>query len=260
MIALAIVYFVLVVFLRKSRNTIIKISAFIPITMLAVRLVLRIFLPSPYLTDDQALAMIFRALPMNMCGIAAMMLPIVVFSKSQFWMSFFYFFSMPGTFITLLVAIFADSATSFGLNDYEMWAFFVPHLMYFIVPASMLIYFKVKPRPRDMKWVWLGVFMIVTVVHQINTLINDLAFAGEPTINHIFTILPGDFSFHTGDYVEYPILGHLYHLMWRLSYWYLFGIIPILIIGNLIMSIPFFKFRKKSRLRGLDNLHRKHDN
>ncbi len=230
--AIAAVLTGLMLLFKSKRKVILIIASFVPIALVAARIVYRICVPGG-LSGSLHLANVLQGLPLQMCGIASILLPVAALTKNRLVFDITYFFSMPGALLALLL----DSTASLSFADFEMWAFFVPHVLYFVLPIIMTAFGYITPRIKDIPWVMLIIAGIITVVHLINLLINH--FTEPMTVNFIFTLFPGDSVAETGEFVELPLLGQLYHFAGETPYFYLFLFLPVLAALDAILALPF---------------------
>lgn len=225
----------------SKRRLIFIIASFVPIVLVTVRVVYRIFTPGD-MDSVLHLSNILQGLPLQMCGISAILLPYFVLTKNSLIFSLLYFFSCPGAFMTLLL----DNTAQFGFANVEMWTFFIPHILYFLLPIVLIICKEAMPQTRDLTWVFAMIIIILVIVHFICLIFNAIWGTAEHPIivNYIFTIFPGNCDTATGEWIELPILGWLFHLTGGLQLFYLLLLAPLLLAIDAVLYAPLY-FHKR---------------
>lgn len=212
----------------KHTGTVLTVLSFLPISLIIVRLI----------TRYGDIANFLQGLPLQMCGIAAILLPIISVTKNKLLFNFVYFFSLPGTVLAMAL----DSTASLSFTDIEMWCFFVPHTLYLVVPLAMILTGYLRPQGKYIKWIFLMVIGFITIAHFTNLIINKIV--GDMTVNFVFTLFPGDSVAATGEFVELPILSQLFHLSGDTPYFYLYLIMPLLLLVFVLLYLPFISKAK----------------
>lgn len=159
-------------------------------------------------------------LPLHLCSLNAMLLPIVVLTRNKHLGNLLMLWSI-GAFAALVLN------TSVAAAKITSWVFvfyYFPHVLEFGIP---IILFKLKLIKLDKKCIWstmaitLGAYI---VIHFINVFINQycianniLDWAGEVVqVNYMFSI------FHEGN----PLLKLFYDII-PYQFWYMLLCIPV---------------------------------
>jgi len=217
----------------RHRQVVFMVACWIPLFFVTARVLWRAFGLNGY-TGHLQLSTTLQGLPLNMCGVASLILPIVAMKRERvpLVVSFAYFFSMPGAIVTLVLG----NAAPKSMLDPEYWIYFVPHSLYVVVPVAMAVTGFLRPRIKDIPWVILLVAALITVAHLLNLAIN--AAFGPLTVNYINTMWPGDMIQATGQWSTFPIMGTLFEWTGGAVYWYLYLLLPILLTLQGLLALP----------------------
>lgn len=153
-------------------------------------------------------------LPLHLCSLNAMVLPIAVFSRNKVVNNLLLLWSL-GALIALIVN------TSVAETEILSWTFvfyYFPHVLEFGIPVLMFLLKLVK---KDVKCIatTLGITMVsYTLIHFINLWINSYAVANNILdwagnvirVNYMYSIYP-----------ENPILALFYQIL-PFEYWYMY--------------------------------------
>ncbi len=169
-------------------------------------------------------------LPLHLCSINAILLPIAVFTRSK---------TVGNMLLVWCLGALAALVVNMAQAEYELlsWTFvfyFFPHVLEFGIPVLL---FKLGLVEKDPKCILstLGLTMaIYTAVHFINLGINAwcaanqiLDYAGNLIqVNYMYSILP-----------ENPLLV-LFKQVIPYDYWYMYMIVPILAVYLLLVYLP----------------------
>lgn len=162
-------------------------------------------------------------LPLHLCSLNAMLLPIVVFTRNKRLGNLLMLWS-----IGALAALVLN--TSVATSKITSWVFvfyYFPHVLEFGIP---LILFKLKLIKLDKKCIWSTVSITLgayIAIHFINVFINQycienniLDWAGEVVqVNYMFSI------FHEGN----PLLKLFYDII-PYQFWYMLLCIPVAVV------------------------------
>ncbi len=169
-------------------------------------------------------------LPLHLCSINAILLPIAVFTRSK---------TVGNMLLVWCLGALAALVVNMAQAEYELlsWTFvfyYFPHVLEFGIPVLL---FKLGLVEKDPKCILstLGLTMaIYTAVHFINLGINAwcaanqiLDYAGNLIqVNYMYSILP-----------ENPLLV-LFKQVIPYDYWYMYMIVPILAVYLLLVYLP----------------------
>ena len=169
-------------------------------------------------------------LPLHLCSLNAILLPIVVFTRSK---------TMGNMLLVWCLGALAALVVNMAQAEYEInsWTFvfyYFPHVMEFGIP---ILLFKLGLVEKHQKYIpsTLGLTMaIYTMIHFANLLINDycqknqiLDYAGNVIkVNYMYSLVP-----------ENPLLV-LFKMVIPYNYWYMYMIVPILAVYLVIVYMP----------------------
>lgn len=181
-------------------------------------------------------------LPLHLCSINALILPIVVITGSKV---------LGNLLLVWCLGALAAILANFEMVDVELdspafFFYYFPHVFEFGVPVLL---FKLKQIEKDHKCI--GSTLLITVViytgvHLCNKIINACcAAAGNSTrVNYMFSIDPTN-----------PLVA-LFHRIVPFEYWYMYMVFPIVAVYLLIVYAPQLRAAYRSR-RGIRRPRRK---
>ena len=184
----------------------------------------------------------YQNLPLHLCSINAMLLPIVVFSKNKTLGNLLLVWSLGA----LLSIIFNDAAMNIKLFSWKFFFYYFPHVIEFGIPV---ILFKTGLIKKDFRCIpsTLGItFVIYTAVHFINVNLNAYflekgiqnIYGGVLQVNYMFSIRPDNVLLD----IFYKIVPH--------SYWYMLLALPIIAVYLMVIYMPqiisYYKEKKKA--------------
>ena len=175
-------------------------------------------------------------LPLHLCSINAMLLPIVVFTRNK-------------TLGNLLLVWCLGALTALVVNmaqaEYELmsWTFvfyYFPHVLEFGIPILLFSLGIIEKHPKYIISTIAITMVIYTGVHLCNLGINNwleannvLDYAGNLIqVNYMYSIVP-----------ENPLLA-LFKQVIPYDYWYMYMIVPILVVYLGIVYLPQILRRK----------------
>ena len=178
-------------------------------------------------------------LPLHLCSINALLLPIVVFTRNK---------TMGNLLLVWCLGALAALVVNMAQAEYELasWTFvfyFFPHVLEFGIP---ILLFKLGLIEKHPKYILstLGITMIIyTGVHLCNLGLNAYCaahnivdYAGEVIqVNYMYSLVP-----------ENPLLA-LFMQVIPYEYWYMYMIVPILAVYLSLVYLPqILKNRKKT--------------
>ena len=171
-------------------------------------------------------------LPLHLCSVNAMLLPIAVFSRNKTIGNLLLVWSL-GALAALVMNQAVAEAT---VLDPVFCFFYFPHALEFGIPILMFRLGLVKKDPKCIVST-VGITMgIYTLIHFFNKVLNGaqlLDLNGEVIrVNYMYSIDP-----------ENPLLALFYKVI-PCEYWYMYMIVPILVVYLLIVYAPQLLKRK----------------
>ena len=175
-------------------------------------------------------------LPLHLCSINALLLPIVVFTRSKTLGNLLLVWSL-GALAALVVN---NAMADAELLSWPFFFYYFPHVMEFGIPILLFKLDLVKKDPKCIGSTLVLTMGIYTVVHFINKGINAWCAAagimsGEELlqVNYMYSITP-----------EFPLLA-LFHQVIPTEYWYMYMVVPIVAVYLLLVYAP--QLLKKTR-------------
>ena len=178
-------------------------------------------------------------LPLHLCSINAMLLPIVVFTRNK---------TLGNLLLVWCLGALAALVVNMAQAEYELasWTFvfyYFPHVLEFGIPILLFDLGIIEKHPKYIISTIAITMAIYTGVHLCNVGLNAwlkannvLDYAGELIqVNYMYSIVP-----------ENPLLA----LFWQVipcDYWYMYMIVPILEVYLSIVYLPQL-LRKKNKV------------
>jgi uncharacterized membrane protein YwaF len=174
-------------------------------------------------------------LPLHLCSLNAMALPVAVFTRSKTVNNLLLVWSLGALAALVMNTDMADATLLSG----PFCFYYFPHVLEFGIPILM---FKLGLAKKDAACIGSTLAITMgsyTLIHLLNLLINSycaahgiLDSAGEIlTVNYMFSISPSN-----------PLLA-LFYTVIPYEYWYMYMIVPIVALYLLILYAPQLKAR-----------------
>jgi uncharacterized membrane protein YwaF len=177
-------------------------------------------------------------LPLHLCSINAMLLPVVVFTRSRTLGNLLLVWSL-GALAALIVN---NALMDAELLSWRFFFYYFPHVMEFGIPILLFKLDLVKKDPKCIGSTLALTMGIYTVVHLINKGINAWCAAegimrGEELlqVNYMYSVTP-----------EFPVLALFYRVI-PCEYWYMYMVVPIVAAYLLLVYAPQL-LRKRSKV------------
>lgn len=161
-------------------------------------------------------------LPLHLCSLNALVLPVAVFSRNKALGNLLLLWSL-GAFIALVLNYSVAQAEIFSA---VFWFYYLPHALEFIIPILLFALGHIKLDRRCIVSTLGITFAVFTIIHPINLIINSycaenniLNPAGHLIqVNYMFTVSPDN-----------PLLSLFYSVI-PSAYWYLYLCIPVILL------------------------------
>ena len=168
-------------------------------------------------------------LPLHLCSINAMILPVVVLTRSKTWGNLLMVWCL-GALVALIMNFEMADAVIFG-EAFNFYYF--PHIFEFGIP---LLLFKLGHVKKDAKCIGstlLITMLLYTFVHLCNLSINHYcaAIGSAIRVNYMFSIDPSN-----------PLVA-LFHKLVPFQYWYMYMVLPIVAGYLLIIYAPELRIK-----------------
>lgn len=171
-------------------------------------------------------------LPLHLCSITAILLPIGVFTQSRRICNLLLLWCL-GALFALVVN---TAQANYEVFSWTFAFYYFPHVLEFGIPILLFKLGLVKKDYRCIGSTFLITLVIYSVVHIINVWLNGyceshqiLDYSGRVIrVNYMFSMVP-----------ENPLLGLFYQVI-PLPYWYLYLAVPIIAIYLMVVYIPEF--------------------
>lgn len=177
-------------------------------------------------------------LPLHLCSINAILLPIVVFTKNKTLGNMLLVWCL-GALAALVVN---TAQAEFELLSWTFVFYYFPHVLEFGIPILLFALGMIEKHPKYIVSTLIITMLIYTGVHFCNlginaylTANNVLDYAGNLIqVNYMYSIVP-----------ENPLLV-LFKQVIPYDYWYMYMIVPILAVYLSIVYLPqILRSRKK---------------
>jgi len=177
-------------------------------------------------------------LPLHLCSINAMLLPVVVFTRNK---------TLGNLLLVWCLGALAALVVNMAQAEYELmsWTFvfyYFPHVLEFGIPILLFSLGIIEKHPKYIISTIAITMAIYTGVHLCNVGLNAwleannvLDYAGNLIqVNYMYSIVP-----------ENPLLA-LFKQVIPYDYWYMYMIVPILVVYLSIVYLPQI-LRRKSK-------------
>lgn len=181
-------------------------------------------------------------LPLHLCSINAMLLPIVVFTRNKTLGNLLLVWCLGA----LAALVLNYDMTQRKLFSWDVFFYYFPHVVEFGIPLLLVALGHVKKDPKCILSTVAISMGIYTVVHFLNLAINAYALANNITYggsdvfsaNYMFSLRPNN-----------PLVELFYSIIPH-PYWYMYLVLPIVVVYLLIIYTPelirFAKEKKKT--------------
>lgn len=178
-------------------------------------------------------------LPLHLCSINALLLPIVVFTRSKTGGNLLLVWCL-GALAALVVNM---AQAEYELNSWTFAFYYFPHVLEFGIPILLFKLGLIEKHPKYILSTIVITMLIYTGVHLANVGLNSYLAANNVLdyaenliqVNYMYSIRP-----------ENPLLA----LFWQIipcEYWYMYMIIPILVVYLSIVYLPQILAKRKAK-------------
>ncbi len=163
-------------------------------------------------------------LPLQLCNINMLLIPIAVLKKNKAMMSFSFFVGPLGALMALVMP--GNGFDGYSLLLPRMLGYYGTHFMVFIEGLALVTFGLYRPRLRDLPRTVLTILLISLVIFVINLL---LRWSGlHPKANYFFSVE-----------TEGNFLLEIFHRLLPYPYLYLLPCLGILVPYMLLIVTPF---------------------
>lgn len=169
-------------------------------------------------------------LPLHLCSLNAMALPIAVFSRNKILNNLLLLWSL-GALIALVLN---NAVAEAEILSWTFAFYYFPHVLEFGIPVLMFL-FKLTKKDAKCIVTTLGITMVsYTVIHFINLWINSYAVANNIVdwagnvikVNYMYSIYPDN-----------PVLALFYQIIPH-AYWYMYLTVAVITIYLVCIYLP----------------------
>lgn len=168
-------------------------------------------------------------LPLHLCSINAMILPFVVFTRNKTFGNLLLVWCLGA----LAALVLNYDMTDEPLFSWHVFFYYFPHLVEFGIPILLVALGHVKKDPKCILSTVVISMVIYTIVHFLNLGIIALT---DHSVNYMFSIRPNN-----------PLVDLFYSWI-PCQYWYMYLVLPIVVVYLLIVYAPeilrYFKTQK----------------
>ena len=163
-------------------------------------------------------------LPLQLCNINMLLIPVAVLKKNRAMMSFCFFVGPLGALMALIMP--GNGFDGYSLLLPRMLGYYGTHFMIFIEGLALVTFGLYRPRLRDLPGTVLTILLISLAIFVINLL---LRWSGlHPKANYFFSVE-----------TEGNFLLELFHRLLPFPYLYLLPSLCILVPYMLLIALPF---------------------
>ncbi len=173
---------------------------------------------------------ILEYLPLHLCSINALLLPALVWRKSNFMGNLLPIYSLGA----VAALVFNTFQADYSIFDHVFLMYYFPHTFEFGIPWLMLALGLVEIKPKYIL-PCLGVtFAMYTGIHCVNLVINDYL-AARQLLDSAGNLIQVNYMYSLGA-MGNPGLGFFWNLIPH-AYFYLLGLFPILAVAYMLMNL-----------------------
>ncbi|MGX8692578.1 MAG: YwaF family protein [Clostridia bacterium] len=163
-------------------------------------------------------------LPLQLCNINMLLIPIAVLKKNKAMMSFSFFVGPLGALMALIMP--GNGFDGYSLLLPRMLGYYGTHFMIFIEGLALVTFGLYRPRLRDLPRTVLTILLISLTIFVVNLL---LRWSGlHPKANYFFSVE-----------TEGNFLLEIFHRLLPYPYLYLLPCLGILVPYMLLVTLPF---------------------
>ena len=169
-------------------------------------------------------------LPLHLCSLNALVLPIAVFTRSKRLGNLLLLWSLGA----LMAVVMNHAQADFEIGSWTFFFYFVPHVLEFAIPVLLTKLGLVEKDPKCILSTLLITIGALTAIHLINLGLNAYFTAHKITdytgqliqVNYMYTLIP-----------ENPVLGFFRRAI-PYRYWYLYGLLPVIAVYLVAVYAP----------------------
>jgi len=180
-------------------------------------------------------------LPFHMCSITALILPLAILTRSKIFSNLLLFWCLGAA----MAIICNQGQANYVIPSATFFFYYIPHTLEFGIPILMFALKIVKKDVRCIASTVVLTMAIYTLVHFINLAINSYCTANALT-NPSGEIIQVNYMYSL--FAPVPLMQAMYNLIPH-SYWYMYVVVPFVVIYLGIVYLPeiisLIKSRKK---------------
>ncbi len=169
-------------------------------------------------------------LPLHLCSLNALVLPVAVFTRSKRLGNLLLLWSLGA----LMAVVMNHAQANFEIGSWTFFFYFVPHVLEFAIPVLLIKLGLVEKDPKCILSTLLITIGALTAIHLINLGLNAYFAAEKITncagrllqVNYMYTLRP-----------ENPVLGFFRRAI-PYRYWYLYGLLPVIAVYLVAVYAP----------------------
>jgi len=182
-------------------------------------------------------------LPFHMCSITALILPIAILTRSKIFSNLLLFWCLGAA----MAIICNQGQANYVIPSATFFFYYIPHTLEFGIPILMFALKIVKKDVRCIASTVVLTMAIYTVVHFINLALNSYCVANAVT-NPSGEIVQVNYMYSL--FAPVPLMQAMYNLIPH-SYWYMYVVVPFVVVYLGIVYLPeiiaLIKSRKKAQ-------------
>ncbi len=174
-------------------------------------------------------------LPLHLCSLNALVLPIAVFTRNKTLGNLLLVWSL-GALAALICNWAMTEATIF---DWPFNFYYFPHVLEFGIPILLFALRLVEKDPKCIGSTVVISMASYTAVHFINLAINA---CGSETVNYMYSVDPN----------ENPMTALFYQVI-PYAYWHMYMVLPIVVVYLSLLYLPQLRAMTKKRKEEKEN-------
>ena len=178
-------------------------------------------------------------LPFHMCSITALILPIAILTRSKIFSNLLLFWCLGAA----MAIICNQGQANFVIPSATFFFYYIPHTLEFGIPILVFALKIVKKDVRCIASTVVITMVIYTIVHFINLAINSYCMTNALT-NPSGEIIQVNYMYSL--FAPVPLMQAMYNLIPH-SYWYMYVVVPFVVIYLGVVYLPEIIAAIKSR-------------
>jgi uncharacterized membrane protein YwaF len=165
-----------------------------------------------------------------MCSINAIILPIAIITKNKTIGNLLILWSL-GALIALILNY---PAANYEVFSWTFAIYYFPHTLEFGIPILLFVFGIIKLDYKNIKSTLLITFVIYTVVHFVNVILNNY-FVNNNIVDWVGNIIQVNYMFSFSP--DNPALQLFYNIVPH-KYFYMLLVFPVILVYEVLIYLP----------------------